>query len=623
MALNLIRIKEFVSESNYEHAELHLAPEGKNFLFVYKIEGKYFAQSEDNIYGGYDNIDKVCFRRNGKVFVFISSNFTKKLGLIKEGNQDTLIINGRTLGPFNKIREFSFNDNLTYYLIYDSYSTSFAIINNEKYGAYRNIFKVYLSEDGESFTIHYKKDGHHYVKMNDKSFGAYESVSDLVVDYKKSFHCFICRKNTGEYFAGINGHFTGPYEKCSDLNYYSEHGSYFFLYQKNGINGIQVNNYVLSGYDSYNVPLMNQYFALISTVKEKQNEHHMIVHEHGIFSSMQEYSLSSSKEETVFSYYKMGQYFVIAGGYEYGPYQKASNLRISENGKCYAFVFSKHYDNCYININGSIYGPYFSVSDLKISNDPENYSFIYSKGGKYFVNVSGNLHGMYESAGNLIMSDSGKSYSYKFTKKVKSGMFSKMATYLSMNGEIIEDSADIIDIKTNSIGSTSIIFRRKGGWYISLDGDVTGPYGIVSDWRFLPDETLFAFKYRDPGSDIDHLQINGRSYFSRNKNLKIYTPIFSSDKKRYAFIHYSDTHYYVQISDETYGPFDHADFPSFSPDSKIFIFRYQHSGGVYLNVSGMKLGPFSKAEYTFNEGKLFISYLQDNMIFIDEISWIL
>ena len=623
MALNLIRIKEFVSENNYEHAELYLAPEGKYFLFVYKIEGKYFAQSEDKIYGGFDNIDNVCFRRNGKVFAFRSSNFTKKLGLIKEGNQDSLLINGRTLGPFNKIREFSFNDNLTYYLIYDSYSTSFVIINNEKYGAYRNIFRVFLSKDGTSYAIHYKKDGHHFIKLNDQVYGPYESVSDFNMDYPRSFHCYICQKNSGEYFAEINGRSIGPFEKCSDLNYYPEQNSYFFLYQKNGHKGIQVNNFVLSGYESYNVSLMNKNFALISTMNEKQNEHHMISHEHGIFSSLQEYSLSSSKEETVFSYYKMGQYYVIAGDFEYGPYQKVSALRISENGKSYSFVFSKHYDNSYININGNIYGPYLSVSDVKISNNPDDYSFIYSKGGKFFVNVSGELHGMYDSASNLIMSNSGKFYSYKFSKKIRSGMFSKIENYLSLNGDIIEDGADIVDIKTNSIGSNSIIFRRKGGWYISLDGDVTGPYGIVSDWRFLPDETLFAFKYRDRNSDIDHLRINGRSYFSRNKNLQIYAPIFSSDKKRYAFIHYSDTHHYVQICDETYGPFDHANFPSFSPDSKIFIFRYQHSEGVYLNINGMKLGPFTKAEYTFHEDKLFISYLQDDTIFIDEITWIL
>jgi hypothetical protein len=150
-----------------------------------------------------------------------------------------------------------------------------------------------------------------------------------------------------------------------------------------------------------------------------------------------------------------------------------------------------------------------------------------------------------------------------------------------------------------------------------------GPFASISEWRFLPDETLFAFKYRDTQSEIDHLQINGKKYFSRNKNLQIYSPIFSPDKKRFGFIHYSNTHYYVQITDETFGPYLYADFPSFSPDSKIFIFKYELEDGIYLNVNGMDIGPFYKAEYTFHDGKLYISYLQDNMIFIDEITWML
>lgn len=624
MAINLSRIKEFVSEENFEVADLFLSPQGKNFLFVYKIEGKYFAQWNDRAFGAYSSIEDVCFKKGGKVFAFKYSNFSKKLGLIKDSNQDYININGREVGPFSKIVNFKFNENLTYYIVYEAFGTSFIVINNQKFGGYKSVYRVYLSPDGQSFTFHYKENGRQYVRINDEILGGYEEIKDLTVDYEKEFSSFIFKKETGEYFARVNSVLLGPFENCSDLHYYKEYNSYFLKYRKDGVNMVQVNNYVLSGYDSYDIPVFSNNLAVITSLKEKENATHIVSREHGVFNYIQEYCLSINNEESVFSYYKMGQYYVIASDYEYGPYKSVSNLRISPNGKNYCFIFQKQYDNFYININGDIFGPYIQVTDLNVSDDPENYGFIFIKNARYFVNTGGELHGMYENASDLVLSDKGKGYSYRFSKRSKTGpLFAKLQNFVSIDGAIMEDDAEIVDYRTNSIGFKAIIFKRKNNWYIKLNEELLGPFASLSEYRFLTDEALFAFKFRDPQNDFDNLQINGKRYLSRNKNLQIYSPIFSPDKKRYGFIHYSNTHYYVQITEQTYGPYFYADFPSFSPDSKIFIFKYELDDGIYLNVNGMDIGPFHKAEYTFYDGKLFISYLQDNMIFIDEITWML
>ena len=626
MAINLSRLKEFTSEENFEVAELHLTPQGKNFLFVYKIEGKYFAQWDDKVFGAFSSVEDVCFKKGGKVFAFKYSNFSKKLGLIKDSNQDYININGREVGPFSKIVSFRFNENITYYMLYESFGTSYVVINNQKYGGFKSVYKVFLSPDGESFTFQYKTDGRHFVRIKDEILGGYEEVKDLTVDYENDFYCFIFKKETGEYFARINSTLLGPFENCTDMHHYKDYNSYWLKYRKDGVNMIQVNNYVLSGHDSYDVPVFSNNMAVITSSKEKEKENatHFVSREHGLFSYVQEYCMSENKEEFIFSYYKMGQYYVVTGEYEYGPYKSVSRLSISPNGKNYCFVFQKQYDNSYININGDIFGPYIQIIDNKVSNDPDNFGFIFIKNARYFVNTGGELHGMYENASNLVLSDNGKGYTYKFSKRSKSGpLFSKLQTFISIDGSISEDDVEIVDYRVNSLGIKAIIFKRRTNWYIYLDEELLGPFNSLSEWRYLPDDTLFAFKFRDGQSEIDNLQINAKTFYSRNKNLQIYSPIFSPDNKRYGFIHFSNTHYYVQISDQTYGPYFYADFPSFSPDSKIFIFRYELDDGVYLNVNGMDIGPFHKAEYTFHDGKLFISYLQDNKIMIDEITWIL
>jgi hypothetical protein len=200
-------------------------------------------------------------------------------------------------------------------------------------------------------------------------------------------------------------------------------------------------------------------------------------------------------------------------------------------------------------------------------------------------------------------------------------MFAKLQTYLSLNGEVIENDIEIYDYLINSIGIEAILTRTKTGMYINLSDTEFGPFFSISDYRFLQDESLFAFKFKMNQNEPDNLQINGRKFFSQNKNNQIYAPIFSTDGKKYAFIHYKQNEQYIQICDETFGPYEYAHFPSFSPDNKIFIFKYMNEQMEYLNVNGMRLGPFWKAQYAFADGKLYICYLQENTIYIDEITW--
>jgi len=622
MALNLFRIKESVTEGNYEEAVLYLSPDGHNFIFVYKIQGKYFAQIEDKAYGGYDLITDVTFRKNGKNFLFKSSHFSMKLGLIKDENQDYLNVNGMIAGPYTKIRKFHFNDNPTFYLWYELIGKTFVLINNTKYGEYKAVYNVYLSPEGTSFAILYKEGSLHYIKTEEDITEGYEEVKDFQIDYETKYSGFIYKKENGEWFVKINSTILGPFESCSDLIYHKEVGAYFFSYKQQGANYIQINNSVLGGYESYSVLLINKNITIVSSAKQKENYYHFIVNGIGAFNDVKEYALSEDQENYIFAYSKLGMEYIVTSDFEFGPYNSVSNLSISKNGQNYCFIFRKQYDNCYVNINGEIYGPYVSVSEVKIGNSASNFGFIYNKNAKFLVNISNSVHGMYESASNLVISDNGSGYSYRFSKRTKTGpFFAQLQDYLSLNGEILESNIMITDYLINTTSIEAIVFRKKEGMFINLNDTEFGPFYSISECRFLPDDTMFAFKFKEAQNEPEHLQINGKKYYSRNKNNTIYSPIFSNDKKQFAFIHYSQHDYYIQITDQTFGPYDLAFFPSFSPDNKIFIYKFEKDQGTYLNINGMVLGPFGKAEYTFSDGKLYICYLQDDMIFIDEITW--
>ncbi len=622
MAMNLFRIKEFPSEKSYQDAELHLSKQGKNFVFICKLEGKYFAQSDDNIYGAFDSVENVTFRKEGKIFAFKSSTFSKKLGVIKDENQDSLYINNKILGPFTKIRDFKINDNLTYYIWYETFGNSYVIINNNKLGSFKSVYQVTMAQDGTSYALIYKDGGKKYLRINDEIFGGYEEIFDFVCDYEKGFTGFVFKNLSGEYYARINNTEIGPFGSCTGLNYFADINKYQIEYKKDAANFIQINESVFSGSDTYQVELINESLAVIKCFKDKLSSYNIVAWEIGSFNDVIEYRISNSGKKFIFVYVKFNQYFVVAGDYEYGPYKKVSNLSISPNGENYSFIFTNQHYNYYANINGNTYGPYILINETAVSDSPSAFGFIFQRNSKYFVNISDTIHGMYDSALNLKLSPDGSLYSYMFTKKIKiNQLYSKLQSYLSLNGEVSENDIAIIDLQRNSMQIEAIVFKKNSKWYISLNETMFGPYDHIADWRFLTDETLFSFRFKNLQSDFYNLQINGRTYYSRNKNLQVHSPVFSRDGTKFAFIHYSDIHYYIQICDQTYGPFDHADLPTFSPDSKMAVFRYIESKKTYLNINGMKTGPFGVAEYTFSDGKLYTCYLQDKTIIIDEITW--
>ncbi|OGE82833.1 MAG: hypothetical protein A2Y39_04965 [Candidatus Delongbacteria bacterium GWF2_40_14] len=622
MALNLFRIKEFASESNFEIADLHMAPDGKHFLFIYKIENKFFAQYDDKIYDGFDAIEKVIFKKGGKIFIYKYSSFIKKLGIIKDENQDFINVNGKIFGAFTKVIDIFFNDNMTFFIWYENFGKTFVVINNEKFGPYRTVNKVFLSPEGTGYAIQYKDGSLIFIKTEDEIFGGFEDVKNFHIDNKNNYTGYIYKKPGGEYFVKINSNIMGPFQNCSELEYHADINAYYFFYTQDNVNFIRVNNYVIGGYEKYSIIMINKIFALVACTKEKTTEYQMVVNYIGLYSNILEYALGEDNESYIFAYTKMGQVNVVANGIEYGPYRKVSNLCISKNGTNYCFVFEKQYENNYVNVNGDLFGPYPYVSEAKIGNLNSNFGFIYQKNAKWFVNVSNAIHGMYEGAANLVLSDNGSGFSYKFTKRHKSGpFFAKLETYLSINGEITEKNIELFDYIINTTGIEATVYKYNQAMYVDLCGTELGPYQSLSQYKFLQDDSLFAFRFKMNPNDPEHLQINGRQFFSQNKTNQIYTPIFSNDKKRYAFIHFNQNGQLVQINDETYGPYELAHFPSFSPDDKIFIFKYMNNKMEFLNINGMKLGPFYKAQYAFSDGKLYICYLQDNMIFIDEITW--
>jgi hypothetical protein len=94
--------------------------------------------------------------------------------------------------------------------------------------------------------------------------------------------------------------------------------------------------------------------------------------------------------------------------------------------------------------------------------------------------------------------------------------------------------------------------------------------------------------------------------------------MFNNDNKKYGFIHYKNEKYYVQVTEKTYGPYDFAVSPSFSPDGKIIVFKYIIDESIYFNINEQVYGPYGEGDYVFVGNKLYLVYLLEYQIIIDE-----
>ena len=98
--MEINRICEYASAEKFEEANFYISPQGRSFVFVYKVNGQYFAQVKEKIYGGFTEIKDVSYTANGRLYSFKYASFKKIIGIIKDDNKEDLNINGRQFGSF-------------------------------------------------------------------------------------------------------------------------------------------------------------------------------------------------------------------------------------------------------------------------------------------------------------------------------------------------------------------------------------------------------------------------------------------------------------------------------------------------------------------------------------------
>ena len=104
-----------------------------------------------------------------------------------------------------------------------------------------------------------------------------------------------------------------------------------------------------------------------------------------------------------------------------------------------------------------------------------------------------------------------------------------------------------------------------------------------------------------------------------------YTSIMSiiglSPNGKYGYVIFvKDNKYYIQINNQTYGPYDSALYPQFSNDGSKYGWWFKKDKNYYIQINNQTYGPYDKASLTFTkDNKVYIFYIKDNKMTIERV----
>ena len=136
------------------------------------------------------------------------------------------------------------------------------------------------------------------------------------------------------------------------------------------------------------------------------------------------------------------------------------------------------------------------------------------------------------------------------------------------------------------VRSYNLKFNRDSIEYLSLYLSGDGKYGSIV-FQNIKDK-----KY--------YIQINNQTYgpYDDVGDLK-----FSNDGPKYGWSFKKDNKYYIQINNQTYGPYDKFDkfeeYLQFSNDLSKYGWKFAKNGKLYIQINNQTYGPYDQVVYPY------------------------
>ena len=254
----------------------------------------------------------------------------------------------------------------------------------------------------------------------------------------------------------------------------------------------------------------------------------------------------------------------------------------------------------YVQINNKVYGPYDDVEPVIkgtkfyiFFNNTSTYGWKFRKDNQEYIQINDQTYGPYDKAFALDFSENGSRYGWVFLKNSR--------YYIQLNDKLFADYDYIRDLVISPDGSkTAWVYEYNKKYYVAIVGQTTrvyGPYDWVSKPVFAKNASKYGFVFQDYTKG-DFVQINDETYGPYH-----YIPAtppdlsFSDDGSKYGWVFKSKGKWYIKINEKEYGPYNYIEKHTFklSSDGSSFAFIFKYSEDFnyyYIQINDQSFGPY-------------------------------
>lgn len=406
----------------------------KSILFIFIC---YTLSACQNVNSKYENVLKVV--TNGKNTAFLTH--LNKDGVLGKVKEYYVVLDTDSVGPFDEvdISSLKFTDDGKF-LIWTALinGKNFVFKNNDQFGPFDKVNDVEVFPDSV-LKIEVEIGGKHYLYIGNKGFGPFDSYASG--ELLSSGNYVFSAKEEGGYFVfeSENNLKRGPFKYSPLIRKSYDNSTCFYDVDYNGKKVIVFNNELI-GLDFDKL--------LWSGIIPNSN----LIHYNSEID---------------------GAWFQFIGNNKYGPFEDASHLDFSTDGKIFGYS-GKIDGSYYVYFKDQKYGPFDNIMYLCVSPSGDKIAFTSLESGKCYVNVGKEKVGPFAYTSFVIFSPTEERVLY-LTK-----------TTGEKTGKLIEIT----------------------GEYIHYKEEVFGPYSDISNWSFVNNEKTISYKFT---------KIDGSKYFYDGK----------------------------------------------------------------------------------------------------------
>ncbi len=545
-----------------------------NWIVITKSSNKYkliLGEINNNtlktLYSSTNKISYPLIDRNGNTWIIEEGD--KKNYLIKNYN--------KIIGEYYKILYFQNIHKDTVFLCKTN-DHWFVVKENKLYGAFKSVGEIIFDKNKLIFS--FSSNNQNYVFIEGTNIGPYEKVLNISIE--ESTPIITYKKEGKEYVLLFNVCNLGPYDEVFWNTFSYKNKRFLFTFRNGNDLYINYSSKVYGPYKNIYTPVLSENGRIWGAgVMDHDGLFSLIFNGIviGKYIGVDYESIKFDATNGIWSgiTQKTNGFYITTTFFEKGPFEKIFQLKVSKDLKKAKFSVKKNKDvYVYFTEKDKVtkkLGPY-KMALFVSENFDSNLLLVLKENNKYFILKDKLTLGPYDYIKDI--KEENNNFYFVYGIDNKEG--------INVNGKDIAKFSRIVKYN-NFLGDSwyAIVYHKNNYFLYTSTNGITNLVNIFLNKELLNVNKKFSFVLKNNEWQfliIDNKEIGPFNFIDKDS-------LIYNNKSKFAFIARKNKEKYLVSNNETFGPYD--DIIKFLVLEKDIISLIEDSGNRYLKVNNKKI----------------------------------